>query len=115
MYHFLIEGYNYGTNGVIHCDIAGYTHRKWKKVGKRAMEEAGWPEGWDNDLSFDYMNGSTVSQYYSSDGFVVIRLAARSFFCVGFSVSAWLVVHDFGVGVPLTATIHHHGETCETR
>ena len=107
MYRFLIEGYNYGTNGIIHCDIAGYSHRKWDRIGKGAMEDAGWPEGWDTDLSYSYMNGCTVDQYYSSDGFVVIRLQSRSFFCIGFGVSAWLVVQEFGSGYQLSASIHH--------
>eukprot|EP01063_Lacrimia_lanifica_P026647 TRINITY_DN3627_c0_g1_i1.p1 TRINITY_DN3627_c0_g1~~TRINITY_DN3627_c0_g1_i1.p1 ORF type:complete len:532 (+),score=144.60 TRINITY_DN3627_c0_g1_i1:65-1597(+) len=107
MYRFLVEGYNYGTNGIIHSDIVGYAHRKWTKLGRGVMAEAGWPEGWDQDMAYDYMNGAQIDQYYSSDGYVVIRLQSRSFFCVGFSVSAWLVVHDFGAGYHLTATIHH--------
>eukprot|EP00755_Sulcionema_specki_P030012 Sspe_Gene.93416::Locus_66057_Transcript_1_1_Confidence_1.000_Length_1677::g.93416::m.93416 len=107
MYRFLVEGYNYGTNSIIHSDIAGYTHRKWSKLGKGAMEEAGWPAGWDSDMANDYTNGCTIGQYYTSDGFVAIELQSQSFFCVGFSVSAWLVVHEFGCGFELTASIHH--------
>eukprot|EP00756_Hemistasia_phaeocysticola_P013984 Hpha_TRINITY_DN15316_c6_g17::TRINITY_DN15316_c6_g17_i1::g.90025::m.90025 len=107
MYRFLVEGYNYGNNAIIHSDIAGYTHRQWRRLGRGAMEEAGWPEGWDDDMSNSYTNGCAIDQYYSSDGFVVIVLEARSFFCVGFSVSAWLVVHGFGAGFELTASIHH--------
>ena len=107
MYRFLLEGYNYGTNSIIHSDVSGYAHRKWSKLGRGAMEDAGWPDGWDNNLSRDYMSGGEISQYYSSDGFVVLRLSAKSFFCVGFSVSAWLVVLDFGAGHQLTAEIIH--------
>eukprot|EP01062_Namystynia_karyoxenos_P062230 TRINITY_DN55145_c0_g1_i1.p1 TRINITY_DN55145_c0_g1~~TRINITY_DN55145_c0_g1_i1.p1 ORF type:complete len:636 (+),score=240.42 TRINITY_DN55145_c0_g1_i1:91-1908(+) len=107
MYRFLVEGYNYGNNAIIHSDIAGYTHRQWRRLGRGAMEEAGWPEGWDDDMSNSYTHGCTIDQYYSSDGYVVVVLEARSFFCVGFSVSAWLVVHGFGAGFELTASIHH--------
>ena len=110
MYRFLVEGYNYGTNSIVHCDLAGYAHRNWEKIGKGAMEDAGWPEGWGADLSCEYMSGCSIEQYYSQDGHVVIQLQSRSFFCIGFSVSAWLVVHEFGAGFHLTATVHHQTE-----
>mmetsp|Transcript_52628 Transcript_52628/g.93919 ORF Transcript_52628/g.93919 Transcript_52628/m.93919 type:complete len:613 (-) Transcript_52628:709-2547(-) len=94
MYRLLVEGYNYGVNAPIHSDIVGYTHRRWNKLGK--MEDFGWPEGWDQNTSNDYANGAQISQYFSKDGFVVVRLLAKSMFNASFSVSAYILSHDYG-------------------
>jgi len=104
MYRLAVEGYNYGNNSIINCDAVGYTHHRWEQLGK--SEEYGWPEGWDAETIHHYAPGVTLSQYYSSDGFVTLRLEALSFFSVGFSVSAWLTSHTFGCDFLPTATIH---------
>jgi hypothetical protein len=105
MYRFAIEGYNYGNNSIINCDCVGYTHKQWEMLGK--SEEYGWPDHWDRDTINHYSPGAELSQYYSSDHFVALRLKAPSFFCVGFSMSAWLVCHSYGADFPISATIHH--------
>eukprot|EP01012_Entosiphon_sulcatum_P052171 TRINITY_DN71699_c0_g1_i1.p1 TRINITY_DN71699_c0_g1~~TRINITY_DN71699_c0_g1_i1.p1 ORF type:complete len:362 (-),score=38.52 TRINITY_DN71699_c0_g1_i1:20-1105(-) len=103
-YRFLVEGYNYGTNAAIRSEIGGYTHRDHAQLGR--MEEQGWPAGWDSACAVDHAAGARISQYYSTDGFVVIKLAAESFFNAGFSVSAWLVHHD-NSALCLTAKVFH--------
>eukprot|EP01012_Entosiphon_sulcatum_P010280 TRINITY_DN1597_c0_g1_i2.p1 TRINITY_DN1597_c0_g1~~TRINITY_DN1597_c0_g1_i2.p1 ORF type:complete len:755 (-),score=120.77 TRINITY_DN1597_c0_g1_i2:919-3183(-) len=105
MYRFVVEGYNYGTNAVILSDCVGYTHKRWDRLGK--MEEYGWPTGWDRQMINDYALGCELTQYYSADMCVTLRLRAKSFFCVGFSVSAWLVCHGYGADFRITATVHH--------
>ena len=72
-----------------------------------SSEEYGWPDHWDRDTINHYSPGAELSQYYSSDHFVALRLKAPSFFCVGFSMSAWLVCHSYGADFPISATIHH--------
>lgn len=108
MYRFLVEGYNYGVNAAINSDVVGFTNRRWDEIGN--MTKYGWPEGWDAETTNDYAAGCAISQYYSSDRFLVLRLRAKSFFSVGFGVSAWLVFHGLGEGMPVTATIHHQDD-----
>ena len=108
MYRILIEGYNYGVNAVVFNDVVGYTNRKWENIGE--MTKYGWPEGWDSEMCNDYAPGCNVSQYYSSDRFLVIRLRAKSMFSLGFSVSAWLVFYGSGSGFPITAEIFHQDD-----
>jgi hypothetical protein len=108
MYRFLVEGYNYGVNAVVHSDVVGCTHRHWEEIGN--MTKYGWPEGWDADMCNDYAPGCVVSQYYSSDRYLVIRLKAKSMFCIGFSVSAWLVSHGYGNGFEITAETMHQDD-----
>lgn len=105
MYRILVEGYNYGVNAPIFADVVGYTNRNWDELGK--MSRYGWPEGWDDTATNEYAPGAAISQYFSQDDFVVVRLQAKSMFSVGFSVSAWLCFHRMGNGFPITATIHH--------
>jgi len=108
MYRILVEGYNYGVNSIIAADICGYTNRKWDKLGN--MELYGWPEGWDLHSFTEYAPGATITQYFSTDGYVTVKLASASFFCAGFSVSAWLVCHGYGEGFPITAEIFHQND-----
>lgn len=108
MYRFLVEGYNYGVNAVLFNDVVGYTNRHWEEVGQ--MTKYGWPEGWDGQMCNDYAHGATVSQYYSTDKFLVLKLQAKSMFNVGFSVSAWLVFHGMGNGFPVSAEVFHQDE-----
>jgi hypothetical protein len=108
MYRFVIEGYNYGVNAAIFSDVVGCTNRRWKEIGN--MTQYGWPEGWDAAMTNDYAPGCAISQYYSRDRYLVLRLKAKSFFSVGFTVSAWLIFHGYGEGFLVAATIHHQDE-----
>lgn len=108
MYRILVEGYNYGVNAVLFSDVVGYTNRNWETITD--LEQYGWPKGWDSEMANDYAPGAAVSQYYSADGFLVVKLRAKSMFCVGFGVSAWMVFHGFGAGFPITGTIFHQDE-----
>lgn len=105
MYRILVEGYNYGVNAPIFSDAVGYTNRNWDDLAK--MSKYGWPEGWDDTATNNYAPGASISQYFSNDQFVVMRLQAKSLFSAGFSVSAWLCFHGMGEGFPIAATIHH--------
>ena len=105
MYRLLVEGYNYGVNAVVFSDVVGYTNRSWDQIGN--LEKYGWPEGWDAEMTNDYAPGVAISQYFSTDGFVTVRLRAKSMYCIGFSVSAWLVFHGMGEGFPISVSIHH--------
>eukprot|EP00388_Colpodella_angusta_P017387 GDKJ01042981.1.p1 GENE.GDKJ01042981.1~~GDKJ01042981.1.p1 ORF type:complete len:337 (-),score=8.00 GDKJ01042981.1:48-1034(-) len=108
MYRILVEGYNYGVNAVVFSDVVGYTNRNWEQITD--LEQYGWPSGWDSEMANDYAPGAAISQYYSTDGFLVVRLRAKSMFCMGFSVSAWMVFHGFGAGFPISASIHHQDD-----
>jgi|Transcript_88747 hypothetical protein len=105
MYRFVVEGYNYGVNAPIHSDVVGYTHRRWNKLG--AMEDFGWPEGWDQNTSNNYAKGANISQYFSSDGFVVIKLTAKSLLFSGFSVTAYVLNHDYGANFVVMSEVIH--------
>lgn len=108
MYRFLIEGYNYGVNAPVMINVVGYTNRNWDSLGE--MTKYGWPEGWDKNMCMSHAPGADADQYYSSDHFLVVRLRAKSLFCIGFSMSAWMVFHDYGAGFPITATVVHQDE-----
>ena len=108
MFRFLVEGYNYGVNAAIHSDAVGCTNRRWADIGK--MTDYGWPEGWDADMCNDYAPGAVLSQYYSADGWLTLRLKAKSFFSVGFGVSAWLVTHGYGEGFVVAGEIFHQDD-----
>jgi hypothetical protein len=108
MYRICVEGYNYGVNAVIFSDVVGYANRNWTELG--CMTKYGWPEGWDSEMCNDYAPGVKISQYFSRDKFVVVRLQAKSMFSIGFSASAWLVFHNMGNGFPISAAIHHQDE-----
>lgn len=105
MYRILVEGYNYGVNAAIQSDVVGYANRNWDELGN--MTKYGWPEGWDVAMCNNYAPGAVISQYFSADRFVVVKLSAKSMFSVGFGVSAWLCFHGMGNGFPITATIYH--------
>jgi hypothetical protein len=108
MYRLVVEGYNYGVNAAIYSDVVGVTNRQWEQIGD--MAAYGWPEGWDAEMCRDYAAGATASQYYSTDGFLVIRLRAKSFFCVGFTASAWMIFHGYGAGYPITGEVFHQDD-----
>ena len=77
MYRFLVEGYNYMDGKIINSDIAGQAYDATSPIHAQ---------------KHDYSNGVTISQYYSSDDFLVIKLTQTSSGGIlGFSVSAWFV------------------------
>jgi hypothetical protein len=92
MYRFLVEGYNYGVRAVIFSDAVGYTYREWDSIGY--------------DQTNNYANGASISQYYSSDGYVVIKLTIPDTYYIGFSVSAWFT-NPTGTAFGISAVVYH--------
>lgn len=74
MYRIVVEGYNYGNSLAINSDAVGYTYQDLACVGSNSVN--------------NYAGGVSLSQYCSSDGFVVISLNAGNFYYAGFTVSA---------------------------
>lgn len=75
MYRILAEGYNYGNASVINSDAVGYTYYGWDCIGNNSVN--------------DYAKGASISQYCSSDGYVVIKLTFTNAYYAGFSASVW--------------------------
>ena len=100
MYRVLVEGYNYGVNCPILSEIVGCAKRHWDQPGGGDAAEAA-------KMCRDYADGCVSSQYFSEDGFLVVRLNARSFFGVGFTASAWMVFHGHGAGFGIEAEVFH--------
>jgi hypothetical protein len=78
MYRLVVEGYNYGNGQSIFSECVGY---------------ATPPSNgdWASKSCRDYAPGVVLSQYRSTDGFVVLKLTAASFYYAGFSLSGWFV------------------------
>ncbi len=89
MYRIAVEGYNYGAARAINSDAVGYLYSA--------------TSGITSGFTDNYAAGVTISQYISSDGFLVIRLDAGSMYYAGFSVSAWLT-NPTGNAFDITAT-----------
>ncbi|MCF6364815.1 MAG: hypothetical protein L3J35_01290 [Bacteroidales bacterium] len=89
MYRILVEGYAYGVSAVINSDVAGYTF--------------GSTAGISNPSANNYASGVSISQYISSDGFVVVKLTTTYNYYLGFSASAWFV-NPTGTNFPISAT-----------
>ncbi|MEO7328979.1 MAG: hypothetical protein ABI193_10400, partial [Minicystis sp.] len=62
MYRLLVEGYNYGTTTAINADAVGYTYEIVACLLAGNVN--------------NYAAGASLSQYCSSDGFLVLRLDA---------------------------------------
>jgi len=78
MYRIVVEGYNYGAAQPIFSEVVGYTY-------------APIPASITNGNAINHASGASISQYKSSDGYVVVKLShGSSFYYAGFSVSAWL-------------------------
>ena len=92
MYRILVEGYNYGVAAAINSDVVGYTYAGWESIGKAQTN--------------DYANGVSISQYYSSDGYVIIKLTTSNTYYIGFSASAWFT-NPTGNSFDISATVHH--------
>ncbi len=95
MYRILVEGYSYGVGAAINSDVVGYTFAGAEKIIQ--------------DQANDYANGVSISQYYSSDGYVVVKLTTTNTYCLGFSASAWFT-NPNGNGFEISATVHHQFE-----
>jgi hypothetical protein len=77
MYRLVVEGYNYGVGQTIFSECVGYANPPSNS-------------GWVNTSCRDYATGTTISQYQSSDNFVVLKLSnSSSFYYAGFSLSGW--------------------------
>ena len=93
MYRILVEGYNYGLARAINSDTVGYTYGGWACSG--------------NVQNNNYASGASISQYCSSDGYVVIRLDPNgSNYYIGFGVSGWFT-NPTGYGFDISATVYH--------
>jgi hypothetical protein len=75
MYRILVEGYNYANSTVINSDAVGYTYQTWDCIGHTSEN--------------NYSNGASISQYCSTDGYVVIKLTFTNAYYAGFSASVW--------------------------
>ena len=73
MYRFSIEGYAYGAGKEIHSTCGGYLYSTINHLYNN----------WTND----YADGATLTQYKSSDGYLVLKLVPVSGYYVGFGVS----------------------------
>eukprot|EP00756_Hemistasia_phaeocysticola_P035444 Hpha_TRINITY_DN16585_c0_g1::TRINITY_DN16585_c0_g1_i1::g.136377::m.136377 len=109
MFRFHFEGFNWGNNSCIDSVVVGFAARGRTELD--TMQEFGWPAEWDGKTSVCFADGlERVTPYYTSDGFVAFRLAARSLMDCGVTASAWLVFHGHGAGQSLTASWHHQEE-----
>ncbi len=92
MYRFLVEGYNYGMSRAINSEAVGYAYTNGSLI---------------NMQNVNHSNGVSISQYKSSDGYVVIRLdPGGSNYYLGFSVSGWFV-NPTGTNFNISATVYH--------
>ncbi|MFC1747166.1 hypothetical protein ACFL2V_00010 [Pseudomonadota bacterium] len=90
MYRLLVEGYNYGTVAAINSDVVGYTWSGTTEI--------------HNGQTNNYSRGIGISQYMSSDGYVVVKLSANSHYYIGFSISVWLT-NPAGLGFGISAEV----------
>jgi Collagen triple helix repeat (20 copies) len=91
MYRIAVEGYNYGVSQVINSDVAGFAY-------------GGAPGDLIRTTQNDYANGIQITQYPSSDGFVVVKLNQAGSFFLGFSVSGWFT-NPSGFGFQVSAEV----------
>lgn len=103
MYRILIEGYNYGVNSPIQSELVGAAKRHWDMPGGGDDEQLA-------RMCRDYAPGCNSTQYFSSDGYLVIKLISKSFFGVGFTASAWMVFHGHQPGFPIEGEVFHQEE-----
>jgi hypothetical protein len=94
MYRFLVEGYNYGMQRAIYSEAVGYPYCD----GSNAIL---------NQQNNNHSNGVSISQYRSSDGYVVLKLdPGGSNYYLGFSVSGWFT-NPAGNAFNVTGTVYH--------
>lgn len=90
MYRITVEGYNYGVGQVINSDAVGYTFASTAGITSPSTN--------------NYAGGVTISQYISSDGFVVVKLSSANHYYSGFTASAWFV-NPAGTAHNISATV----------
>ncbi len=95
MYRIAVEGYNYGNGEPVFSDATGYTYGGWNCV----------PNGPPNQRNTNYAPGVSISQYCSSDGYLVIKLTTSTTYYLGFSVSAWFV-NPTGTAFDISAAVY---------
>lgn len=89
MYRFTVEGYNWNSNAIISNDAAGHAISGNISHG----------------VTNNYGAGASITQYVSSDGFVVLRLQPpTSFTAVGITVSGFFV-NPIGFNFNVSATV----------
>src|SRR5690606_15208762 len=95
MYRILVEGYNYGRQAAIYSEAVGYAYSACP--GECLL----------NMQNNNHSNGVAISQYRSSDGYVVIKLdpITRNYF-MGFAVSAWFT-NPAGTGFNISGVVYH--------
>lgn len=93
MYRIAVEGYAYGSAQAIDSVAVGFAY-------------SGSPGTIANHSTNNYASGATISQYISSDGFVVIKLQFNNTFFAGFSASAWFT-NPAGEGFQISAEVLH--------
>lgn len=103
MYRILIEGYNYGVNSPIQSELVGAAKRHWDTPGGGSDEQL-------EKMCRDYASGCSSTQYFSTDGYLVIKLVSKSFFGVGFTASAWMIFHGHQPGFPIEGEVFHQEE-----
>lgn len=91
MYRIAVEGYNFGMAQAINSDVAGYTYSQS-------------PTNIHSATANNYAPGAPISQYISSDGYVVIKLEPVSTYYMGFSASGWFT-NPAGYGFEVSAVV----------
>jgi len=91
MFRIAIEGYNYGVAAAINSDTVGYPYVNYTCTGSAQNN--------------NYANGVSISHYCSSDGYVVVKLTAGSFYYVGFTMSAF-TLNPTGNAFDVTGTVY---------
>ncbi|HEY3357838.1 MAG TPA: hypothetical protein VGQ83_31595 [Polyangia bacterium] len=73
MYRVIVEGYNYGAGLAINSDCVGYLYSGTDSILNASCN--------------NYAGGITLSQYRSTDGSLVLKVTAGTFYYLGFGVS----------------------------
>jgi hypothetical protein len=74
MYRFIVEGYNYGQGAAINSDCVGYLYSNTNSIVSGSCN--------------NYAPGFTLTQYKSTDGYLVLKLtAASSVYFTGITLS----------------------------
>ncbi|MFO8236167.1 MAG: hypothetical protein R6U04_12275 [Bacteroidales bacterium] len=87
MYRFLVEGYNAYASKAINSEAVGYVR-------------SGVP-GVSYSQNINHAEGVALTQYISSDGYLVLKLTATDTRIISFSISGWFInsAYDVSAGV----------------
>lgn len=89
-YWLVVDGYNYGVSQPVKMQAGGWTSDSVSCASSMASKS--------------YTTNTTVSQYCSSDGFIVLKLQAVSFYFIGISVGASTFTSNSSP--PVSVTFH---------